>query len=133
MRNTLDIKLNNQLPVDLNIDSGAASLNLDLRTVMVKNLTVDAGASSIDLKLGDLVDASMVVVKSGASSINVAIPKTVDGVRVKIDAGLSGKNVPSALKDKGDGLYETDGYAEAKKKLDLSIDAGASSIDITWN
>lgn len=133
MRNTIDLKLNHQWPIDLNIDSGAASLDLDLRTLMAKNLTVDAGASSIELKLGDLVDSNTTVIKSGASSIDVDIPKTVDGIKLKIDAGLSSKNVPSAFKDRGDGLYETDGYVDAKKKVDLTIDAGASSIDVSWN
>lgn len=133
MRNTIDLKLNDQLSNDLSIDSGAASLDLDLRTVALKRLTVDAGASSINLKLGDTVELNTTVIKSGASSIDVTIPTTVDGVRVKIDAGLSGKTVPSEFKDRGDGLYETDGYAAAKKKVDLSIDAGASSIDINWN
>lgn len=133
MRNTLDIKLSDQLPIDLSVDSGAASLDLDLRTVMAKSLTVDAGASSIELKLGDLVDSNTTVIKSGASSINVDVPKTVDGVKLKIDAGLSGKNIPAVLKDKGDGRYESEDYAAAKKKIDLSIDAGASSIDVTWD
>lgn len=133
MQNTLSLRLNDVQPTELNIDSGAARLDLDLRTVIAQRVSVDAGASSIDLQLGDKAMQATVIIKSGASSLTVSTPKSVDGVRVHLDAGLSGKTIPSELKNRGDGLYETDNYDTAAKKIDLTIDAGVSSITLERN
>lgn len=131
-KNDLSLKLPNDLPLELDIDSGAANLNLDFSTVQTREVTIDAGASSIDLTVGDLLETQRMTISSGASSIDVAIPKTITGVRLNLDAGLSGKTLPSEFKKISDELYETVDYGTADKKLDLSIDAGASSINITW-
>lgn len=131
-KNDLDLRLTNDLPVRLDIDSGAASLTLDFTAVKTESVTIDAGASSITLTVGDQLDRQDFNLSSGASSIDVTIPKTVTGVRLNLDAGLSGKTLPSEFKKISDELYETTDYASAAKKLDLTIDAGASSIDIVW-
>lgn len=131
-KNSVDLTIADDLPIELAIDSGAASLDLDLSAIQLKKLTVDAGASSMDLKLGDTLERSAVDISSGASSIDISIPKTVPGVRLLLDAGLSGKTLPAEFKNLGNGVYETAAYAGEGKKLDLNIDAGASSIDIYW-
>lgn len=131
-RNTLNLQLQSNVPTDFSIDSGAANLDLDFREILARRIDIDAGASRIDVKLGDAAALVAMVVQSGASSIDVYVPKAITGVRVSLDAGLSGKTIPAEIRSRSEGVYETDGYETAEKKVDLSIDAGASGITIHW-
>jgi len=131
-RNQLDLQLAETLPYELNMKSGAADLNLDLTKVRANQINIDAGASTIDLTLGELVSTTTVDVDAGASTITVNLPRAISGIRFNFDGGASTKHLPTELKEVNKSLYETSDYITATKKLNLSINAGASTINIRW-
>jgi len=128
--NTLDLKLNNTLPLNLNLDTGAMSMNLDLKDVMANTVTVKTGASSMHLALGDKATTSTVNINAGASSLDISLPLAV-GARITVDAGLSSKNFKGFNKI-DENHYESSGYGAAEKKIDLTFDTGASSMNVSW-
>jgi hypothetical protein len=129
IKNKLDLAFSEKLPLDLTVDSGASTLNLNLERYIISALTVDAGASAIDLRLGNMVqDGAKIVIDAGASTIKVAIPKSV-GARIKLESGLTTKTMTGFAQ--AGSYYENEAYKTAQKKIDLEIKAGVSTIDVT--
>ncbi|MFH0853242.1 MAG: DUF5668 domain-containing protein [bacterium] len=131
LTNEFDLKFSNDLLYQLSIDSGAMGMNLDLSEIRLTRLDIDTGASSLDLILGDKVDQADVSIEAGASSLDITVPKEV-GVKVDIDAGLSSKNLDD-LEKVDDNTYQSEGYDEAEKKVDIDLDIGVSSVTIRWD
>ena len=127
-RNIVDIALNEKPTWDINIDGGAAAMNLDLTKFKIENVDVGMGAASLYVKLGALSDKTRLNVEAGASDIDILVPEDV-GCQVKTDDVLSSKNIRGFIKIDSD-LYRTAGFDEAGKKIFIEIDCGVSSINI---
>lgn len=120
----------NVVPIwDIVVDSGASDVNLNLQHLIVQNVTVKSGASSVDVVMGDLAEHATVTVKTGASSVNVRIPESVGG-KITADSGLSSHDFTGFVQQ-SDNSYQTTGYAEATKKIDINLSAGVSSLTVT--
>lgn len=128
--NNLDVKLAEDIPLSLSVDSGASSLNLDLSTLNLKDLFVDAGASKLDIIFGDKSDATNVDIEAGVSSVSIILPNGV-GAKIESTGGLSGKNF-IGFKQTGEHLYESENYNSSAKKINIRIEAGVSSISVNW-
>lgn len=128
--NNLEVKINSEIPAKLDIDSGASDLNFDLSDMMVSDVEIDTGASNFIIALGEKMDNMNIDIDAGASSLNLSVPRSL-GVRMVVDAGLSSKSFPEfqKLEDK---VYESDNYGIAEKKVNVKINAGASSINVMW-
>jgi hypothetical protein len=127
-KNKVDIALNEKPTWDINIDGGAAAMNLDLTKFKIENINVAMGAASLNVKLGTLSDETRLNVEAGASDIDIMVPNEV-GCQVRTDDVLSSKNLNGFTKIKS-GLYRTDGFDETGKKIFIEIDCGVSSINI---
>ena len=127
-RNRVEIALNENPTWDINIDGGAAAINLDLTKFKIENIEVDMGAASLDVKLGSLSDKIRLDIEAGASNIDILVPEEV-GCQVITNDVLSSKNIYEFIKIKS-GLYRTEGFDDAEKKIFINIDCGVSSINI---
>jgi len=127
-RNRVEIALNEKPTWDINIDGGAAAMNLDLTKFKIENIYVGMGAASLKVKLGTLSEETRLSIEAGASSIDISVPKDV-GCQVKTDDVLSSKNLYGFIKIKSD-LYRTEGFNDAEKKIFIQIDCGVSSINV---
>jgi hypothetical protein len=128
--NNLTVNLSSSTPINLNVNAGAASQNLDLSEVQITGLNINAGASSINLTLGDKVDNATVSIDSGASSVHIILPKTV-GAKVTADGGLTSRNFTD-FKQLGNNTYQSNNYDQSAKKINLTLHGGASSFNIDW-
>lgn len=126
----MDVRLNKDLPTDLEIDAGASKINADFSAVKLRSLLIDSGASSIDLKLGDRLDSSDVTIDTGASSVSIRVPES-SGVRIAFDAGLSSKDLPSGYEKLDDKTYQSANYNSADKKITITVDMGVSSFKLS--
>lgn len=128
IKNRVDMSLN-PVPVwDMNIDVGAAEIDLDLRDFMIDELSIDGGASSIDVYMGELYATSTIDINAGASSIVVRIPETV-ACEVNSDAILSSKNL-QGFKKVSSGTYITDNFSDAEKNIVINVDVAVSSLTV---
>jgi hypothetical protein len=128
--NDLDLRLNNDLPIKIIIDSGAMDMRLDLKEVTTESVEINTGASSMNLELGDKIANSAVSIDAGASSLTLNLPKTL-GAKLNIDAGLSSKDLPDFNKI-DDKHYESKNYSSSEKKVDIDLDMGVSSLKVEW-
>lgn len=126
--NDVEIKLNPIPAWDLNIDVGAASMDLDLSDFIIREVNIDGGASSIDLRLGERSDYTEVDIESGASSITIDIPEDC-ACEVRTSTVLSSKSLPGFNKI-GDGNYVTENFSGESQNILINIDAAISSLTI---
>ena len=128
-KNKFKILLNEIPTWDLDFELGAALIDLDLTKFKVNNINVDMGAASLNIKLGSLSNETDISVDAGASEIKITIPEEV-AAELKIDDVLSTKEIRGFQRIKS-GLYRTTGFDDAEKKAYINIDCGVSSIEIT--
>ena len=128
--NTLNFKLSNLIPIDLSVNAGASSIDLDLREKKISGVSVDSGASTISLTLGsEVLDGAKIYMNTGASKFNIKVSKDI-GANIKIDAPVSSNNF-NKLKQINKNEYETENFGSATKKINFDIKAGASSFDFS--
>lgn len=128
--NNLNLNLSNDIPMKLNIDTGAVDANFDLSGLMAESIDINTGASSLKVALGDKLDKSELKIKAGASSVDITLPRTA-GVKLRISSGLTSKDLKD-FKQIDSNNYETDNYQSATKKIDMDFDLGATSLKIDW-
>lgn len=115
---------------DVNVETGAASVNFDLSKFKVRSLKLDGGAASFDLKLGEPLETTNVNVSTAAASVHIRIPKDA-ACKVNISGFLSSNNLEDAGLTKGsDGDYETPGFETAKNKIFMNVSGGMASFDV---
>jgi len=127
-KNSVMLSLNSNPEWDLNFDVGAASLDLDLTQYKVSKLDIDMGAAALNVKLGNLADVTRFKIDAGASDIDILIPDSV-GCEIKSDAALSSRNYEGFNKISKD-LYRSEDFDKFTKKIYIDIDCGVSSIDV---
>ena len=128
--NELTVDLTDKIPLEMILNVGAMYLNLDFSKIKLENLEIKSGATSANLKFGQLVDFATFNLDTGASSNNILLPSGV-GARVKIDSGVSSTDLKDFDKIDDD-TYQTEGYDQAGKKIDMDIKMGAASLNMKW-
>jgi hypothetical protein len=128
-RNRWDLSLGTSLPLDLDVDLGAGRSDLDLRGLQLQRLEVNMGVGEMALDLrGPHAADFRVKIDGGVGSGKLALPAEV-GVRIKVDGGLGSINV-HGLKKEG-GAYVNDAYGRSPVTIDVDINAGIGSLDLT--
>ncbi|HVM72009.1 MAG TPA: DUF5668 domain-containing protein [Anaerolineales bacterium] len=125
-----DIRLNAAIPLNLKVDSGASSTNLDLTDLKVVDLDIDTGASSTDVSLPANAGNTRVDIDSGASSLTIHIPAGVAAL-IRVKSGIASINIDTNRFPRLDGgLYQSADYATAANRADITIDTGVGSVEI---
>jgi len=126
--NKATISLNPNPVWDLKIDAGAAKIDFDLSPFKVDRIDINGGASSVEIKLGDKHDNTELSIETGASSVNLQIPESV-GCEVRTSTFLTSKNLDGFTKT-SDGIFQTEGFSSAAKKITVKLDAAISSLEV---
>lgn len=113
---------------DLDISSGASSMDLNLKDMKIASLEIDAGASNTELTLDALLPLTNVNINCGAAEFVIIIPKNA-GCSVQGDLALSNFNFVGLEKNSA-GVYISKDYYQNDKKIDFNIDGALSNIKI---
>ena len=124
-----DIKFSRNIPLDLSLEIGAASVDLDLESLNIRNLRLQVGASDVKVVFPESAGTTTATIKAGVARIILDIPEGV-AARINTDLGLSSLDIDKGRFKKSDGYYVSPGYETAKNRLDLSIDTGVASVTI---
>jgi hypothetical protein len=145
-----DLRLNDDVPIEMSIQMGAGTADLELGSLSLTSLDVNAGAGDVTVDLAGAVSltrlnvgigAGQVTVdltgdqqvdldaeiKGGAGQATLRLPRDV-GVRVDVETGL-GKVNASGLKKDGD-AYVNDAYGKSDVTLRIDVKAGLGAIDL---
>lgn len=123
------IKLNDQIPLSLDIETGASSMELDLSDLRVTELNLDTGASSTVITMPAHAGHTHADIDGGAASIVLNIPEGV-AARIQVDSGLSAVNVDRERFPRVGDVYKSNDYDTAEHKVDITADIGAGSLTV---
>jgi predicted membrane protein len=121
--------LNEEIPLSLNLETGASDTRVDLSALRVTDLRLQTGASSSEITLPASAGHTKAVIRSGAASVKIRVP---DGVaaRVKASGGMADIQVDTSRFPRVGGVYQSEDYATAENKVDIDIETGVGSISV---
>jgi hypothetical protein len=152
-----DVGLTTRIPLDLRVNTGSGSSQMDLSALQLSSFSLDSGSGSVDLTLPASAVPGTTRINTGSGSAQIDIPQGASlsletdsgsgslhihvpsGAALKIDArddGSGSLNLPSGLTQTRDGsrdtgAWETSDYASAAQKVTITIaSAGSGSISI---
>ncbi len=124
-----NVNLSRRVAIDLDLDTGASNVELDLTDLRVEKFTLNAGASKLHVRFSKAAGATDATVKAGAADLDLVVPEGV-AARISIDAVLANVNVDETRFPKKGDRYESPGFDTAQNKLTLEIDSGVARITI---
>ncbi len=128
LENTVNMHLNNYPVWTLNIDVGAAELDMDLTSYKVEKIDIDGGASSIKMKLGDTYPKLRVNIDAGAAGIKIKVPLE-SACEVQTSTFLTGRDLDGFNKiDRG--LYQTPNFSDSANQIIITVDAAVSGLKV---
>ncbi|MEW5868614.1 MAG: DUF5668 domain-containing protein [Chloroflexota bacterium] len=128
---TLDwsVRLGRDVPMRLELDTGANEAHVDLSELLVEDLRLNSGASSTTLTLPANAGQTHAKISVGAASVRVNIPQGV-AARIHTTSGVASITVDRERFPRSAGVYQSPDYETAANKVDLNIEAGVGSIDV---
>ncbi len=123
-----NIKLNPDIPWDIDIEIGASSLDADLSDYIMEKIDIKAGAASLELKLGSKSKKTGVEIDGGAMSLKIYVPKEA-GVKLHVDSFLNSNDIEGFISE-GGGDYVTSDFSDTKNKIFINIDGALASIKV---
>jgi hypothetical protein len=127
MINEWTIQLNNQIPLDVEIRTGAGNNTIDLSALDLSSLIVEVGAGNTNVNLNGNQDHDVTAtLNGGVGNLTVQLPSEM-GVRINANAGLGGVTAPG-LTQEGSG-YVNEAFGTAPYTLILNVNTGVGAIE----
>lgn len=127
IKNKWEMVLSEDIPIDLSVDTGASSANLDLQQLQLNKLNVETGVGELNLNLsGDWKKGFKANIQAGVGSATIILPSDV-GVEVKTDSGIGHIEV-SDLISKGNGVYVNEAYENADVIIEIVAEVGVGEL-----
>lgn len=119
-----------QVPIELQVKTGASSAELDLSDSRVEDLRIETGASKTVVTI-PATGEPKVRIRGGATEIRVAVPGRM-AARIQVHGALADVFVDLHRFHKvGEGEYRSPDLDEAPNRADIQIDAGAAKVEVT--
>jgi len=123
-----DVRLNNDVPMDLGIQLGVGGGNLDLGDLHLSRLHIGLGVGGAEIDLtGDWQSDLDANIEGGVGGVKVTLPRDV-GVRVDVEKGLGGVDAAGFTRD-GD-AYVNDAYGQSDATLRLNLKVGVGGVEL---
>ena len=124
--NIWKLKLDNETPIDLQIDLGAGKgeLNLSKLDLTRLKLNIGAGQANVDLT-GERSKDLQANIHGGVGEAIIRLPKNV-GVTATVHGGLGSVDVHGLTEE--DGKYVNAAYGKAQNTLQLTVEGGIGHI-----
>jgi hypothetical protein len=127
-RNEWDIRLNDQVPINIDVQLGAGESDLDLDSLTLEGLKLQMGAGKTTVDLtGDYAQSFEASIQGGVGEATVELPSEV-GVKAKAQGGL-GRINSEGLKRVGDS-YVNDAYGESDVTINVNVQGGVGEINL---
>lgn len=124
-----DIHLNNAIPLELEVEMGAAEANLDLSEMQVRRFRLKTGASESRVTLPTQATYTRATVDCGMASVTLHIPQGV-AAQIEAEAGMAEVKVDRRRFPRAGKVYRSADYDTAANRLDLTIHVGMGSVTV---
>ncbi len=125
-----DVRLNADVPISLECETGASKSMLDLRDLKLTELKLETGASSTEVMLPANAGYTRVKVQAGAARVDLRVPGGV-AARIKASAGLASVTVDQTRFPGGDNRYQSPDYETTANKVDIDIETGVGAVTVS--
>ncbi|MDN4606607.1 toast rack family protein [Sporosarcina highlanderae] len=127
-KNDWDLQLNNDIPIDLNVDMGVSDSTLNLKGIQLNSLVIDSGVSNSTIDLsGDWKKGFRANVDLGVGDVTFILPKDT-GVRLTVSKGLGTLGMKDLIKQ-SDGTYVNEAYGKSDVVIDISVNFGVGDVE----
>jgi hypothetical protein len=127
-RNEWELHLNNQVPMEMNVEMGAGRTELTLGSLALNNLSLKMGAGETVVDLtGDWKNDLSAHIQGGVGKATVRLPREV-GVSVKASGGIGAINAHDLTKD-GD-FYVNEANGKSRATLHVEVEGGVGEINL---
>jgi len=123
------IRLAQDIPMSLIVDSGANDAQIDLKELNVQEFKLKSGVSSAKVYLPANAGYTKVQIDSGVSSVDLNIPEGV-AAKIRSHGGLSSLNINKNRFPKTGNYYQSPEYVEAENKVDIELQMGVGSVSV---
>jgi N-terminal domain of toast_rack, DUF2154 len=125
------VALNDQKPLDLEINCGAGETHLELGEMTLRRVRVDMGVGQLRMDLrGEPKNDYNVSVNGGLGQAIIYLPSNV-GLEARVEGGIGGIQV-SGL-EKREGRYVNDALGHAKTTVRVDVHGGIGEIRLIAN
>jgi hypothetical protein len=121
----IDIQLASDVPTSFDMNAGAGEFVIDLRDVKVTDARINVGAASLRVVLPKPTGDVAITVTAGASNVIIEVP---EGTEARVNT--TGAVISVRSDNPRVSGTETTGYASAKDRVTVRVNAGASSLVI---
>ena len=127
--NIWNLKVSDEVPLELKVDVGAGRSDLNLSKVDLTRLELNIGAGQANVNLtGERGKDLQAVIQGGVGEAIVQLPKNV-GVVATVHGGLGSVDVHGLKKDE-DGQYVNAAYGKSPNTLRLTVEGGIGHIKL---
>jgi hypothetical protein len=124
-----NIRLNPEVALQMELDSGANDARMDLSQLQVSDLKVKSGASSTELILPAAAGFTRVNISCGAASVRVTVPVGV-AASIRSGGGISSVSIDERRFPRSAGVYQSADYASAPNRVEVMIDVGVGAVEV---
>lgn len=123
-----DLRLNDEKPLDLEVEFGAGEGRLDLGSLNLRSVDVHMGVGELRLDLrGTPKNDYTVHMRGGVGEATIYLPRNV-GIVADAQGGIGG--ITAHGLEKRNGEYVNDAYGRAKTTVRLDIRGGIGAINL---
>ena len=127
IKNVWDIELNDEIPMELSVETGASIANLDLRGLTLESLDIETGVGDLAVDLsGEWKNSFETNIETGVGQTTVILPSKV-GVKLMTEKGIGSINLEGFIA-KGKGVYVNEAYEQADVVLEVHAEMGVGDI-----
>jgi len=122
-----DLRLSDQVPMSLVVDTGVGETRLDLTGLQLTDLKVNSGVGETEITL-PAEGQFRVEVDAGVGEVTVRVPKGM-AARIRADQGVGEIRVRGDFDRNGE-QYTSQNYNQAQNRVDIEIDGGVGEITV---
>ncbi|GJM42907.1 MAG: lipoprotein [Ardenticatenaceae bacterium] len=125
-----EIALQNDVPMDLEVDLGVGESVLTLGGLHLQNLVVDTGVGQATIDLtGSWQGDVDVQIDGGIGEATIYLPENV-GLRVEASTGIGSLVINGLQKEEDSDVYTNESYGNAAVNMTLDISGGIGEISV---
>ncbi|QED49308.1 toast rack family protein [Cytobacillus dafuensis] len=128
IKNTWDLQLTNDVPINLEVNTGTTDTDLDLQGLKLSKLDIDGGVGDITVDLsGDWQESFDVDLEMGVGQSTIILPKDV-GVKIISSEGVGSSNFNGFISE-GNGVYVNEAFENADVKIVVNTELGVGEAN----
>lgn len=121
-----DLRLNDEVPLDVALHFGAGDARLALGTLSLRGVEVNMGVGKLELDLrGTPKHSYSVRVRGGVGEVTVRLPRDA-GIYAEARGGIGGIDTRGLRRE--DGHWVNDAYDHSRVSIRLDVEGGIGSI-----